>query len=87
MGLSRHKYFFKNFKYFCGKKTFLIVPGFEPGSFDCRSTALSKASLLPQKGFKLYKKFEFNLHLFAIWEFEIVYEDTCRQCILSDEYE
>ena len=22
--------------------------------------------------------------LFAIWKFEIVYEDTCRQSILSD---
>ena len=46
-------------------------------------SATRKASFFPQKDFEFFK-FKFNLHLFAIYEFEIVYEDTCRQRILSD---
>ena len=35
------KKFLKNLKSFCGKKTLSNALGFEPRSFDCRSTALS----------------------------------------------
>ena len=39
---------------------------------------------LTESRYNHLKEFEFNLHLFAIKEFEIIYEDTCRQRILSD---
>ena len=53
------------------RKTWTLIP------------APSKASFFPQKDLKFFK-FEFNLHLCAILVFEIVYENSCRQRILSD---
>ena len=51
----------------------------DPGS----NPSAVESVFFPQKDFKFFK-FEFNSHLFAIYEFEIVSEDTCRQRILSD---
>ena len=52
------------------KKTPSTVPGFEPGSFDCRSTALIELHVCPTKFVsRIKKQFEYIINrVFGKWE-------------------
>ena len=48
--------YYLNLKFFCEKKTLSTVPGFEPGSFDCRSTAITNWPYTSVRHLLLHRK-------------------------------